>query len=235
MVHGSILPDGTRVDDFLIGRFPVTELQWKNVIGKSTVKHEINGDDFPIVGVHLLECVEFIREFNSQTGRKAFLPSLTQWKYAAQGGNVSKNYKYAGSDNLDEVGWYKQNSDNQLHPIGKKKPNELGIYDMSGNVWEYATGFSNDILYDATNRTVKEAKEWNLAIKELNQLMQLEAYALGVVIPKYNLPNLKTIVVGGGYRSPSTHCRIISKKTIEKPNNSMGFRIVINLDNDGDK
>lgn len=220
-VQGSILPDGTRVDDFLIGRFPITELQWKNIVGKSRIKHEINGDDFPIVGIHLLECLEFIREFNSQSGRKGFLPSLVQWKYAAQGGNVSKNYKYAGSDNLDEVGWYKLNSDKQLHPIAKKKPNELGIYDMSGNVWEYLAEFPEDNSIDTSYMIVKPSE---LA------LWDIENYVSGGEIPQYRIPDKKVIIAGGGYLSPSNHCRTISKKTIEKPNNTIGFRMVIKLE-----
>lgn len=223
MVQGSILPDGTKVDDFLIGRFPVTELQWKNIIGKSKIKHEINGDDFPIVGVHLFECLDFIREFNSQTGRKAFLPRLAQWKYAAQGGNVSKNYTFAGSNTLDEVGWYKQNSDKQLHPVGKKKPNELGIYDMSGNIWEYLAEFPEDDSIDTSYMIVKPSEKalWNI-----------ENYVSGSVILDYHLPDKKVLVAGGGYLSPSKHCKTAYEEVKEKANNTIGFRMVINLNND---
>lgn len=222
-VQGCILPNGKNLDDFLIGRFPVTELQWKNIIGKSKIKHEINGDDFPIVGVHLFECLDFIREFNSQTGRKASLPSLAQWKYAAQGGNISENYTYAGSNTLDEVGWYKQNSDNQLHPVGKKKPNELGIYDMSGNIWEYLAEFSEDDSFDTSDMIVKPSEK---------ALWDIENYVSGVVIPHYRLPDKKFVVAGGGYLSPSKHCKTIYKEIKEKANNTIGFRMVINLNND---
>ena len=72
------------------------------------------------------------------------LPTEAEWEYAAQGGNQSKGNKYSGSNNLDEVGWYKDNSGEVTHPLGEKKPNELGIYDMSGNVWEWCNDW-----YDA--------------------------------------------------------------------------------------
>jgi hypothetical protein len=232
-VQGSVLPDGTRVDDFLIGRFPVTELQWKNVIGKRPIKHKINGDDFPIVGVNLFECLDFIREFSSQTGRKAFLPRLVQWRYAAQGGNVSKNYTFAGSNTLDEVGWYKQNSGNQLHPVGKKKPNELGIYDMSGNVWEYLAEFPED---DSINNSYKKISFNERAVSVLdNYTFDLDAVKDAVTPFVCNVLDNKVLVAGGGYLSPSKHCKTTYTEKKEMANDSIGFRIVIKLDNDDDK
>ena len=82
------------------------------------------------------------------------LPTEAEWEYAARGGDRSKGYKYAGSGNLDEVGWYGGNSGKHTHPVGEKKPNELGLYDMSGNVWEWCQDWYGDYTDEAqTNPT----------------------------------------------------------------------------------
>lgn len=95
------------------------------------------GSNLPVETVSWDDCQEFIRKLNSMTGQKFRLPTEAEWEYAARGGNKSKGYIYSGSNNIDSVSWYDGNSGDETHPVATKSPNELGIYDMSGNVWEW--------------------------------------------------------------------------------------------------
>ncbi len=119
------------ISDFYIGKYPVTQAQWQAVMGNNP--SIFKGENNPVESVSWDECQDFIKELNSKTGRKFRLPKSAEWKFAACGGNKTHDYTYSGSNNLDEVGWHNSNSGQKTHPVGKKKPNELGIYDMSGN------------------------------------------------------------------------------------------------------
>lgn len=124
------------LSDFEIGKYPVTQKQWRKIIG--TNPSHFSGDDLPVENVSWNDAQEFIKQLNViDPGKNYRLPTEAEWEYAARGGRLSKGYEYAGSNDLNKVGWYCNNSDRKTHSVGQLKPNELGIHDMSGNVCEW--------------------------------------------------------------------------------------------------
>jgi formylglycine-generating enzyme required for sulfatase activity len=143
------------LNDFKIGKFETTQGQWKAVMGGNHSRFQ-NGDDYPVDNVTWDEAQEFIAKLNKLTGKHYRLPTEAEWEYAARGGNRSIGYQYSGSDNKDEVAWYANNSGGSTQPVGTKQPNELGIYDMSGNVWEWCSD-----LYDLNVRCYPSEDQTN--------------------------------------------------------------------------
>ena len=130
---------------FSIGETEVTQALWKAVMGRKPAYFK--GDNRPVERVSWEDCQKFIQKLNKMTGQRFRLPTEAEWEYAARGGNKSKGYKYSGSDDLRSVAWYDGNSGSATHDVATKAPNELGLYDMSGNVWEWCQDWYDSEYY----------------------------------------------------------------------------------------
>ncbi len=135
------------LSDYYIGETQVTQALWKAVMGDNPSDRK--GDNLPVERVSWEDAQEFIKKLNGVTGRTFRLPTEAEWEYAARGGKNSKGYKYSGSNSIDEVAWYDGNSGGKTHPVKEKKANELGLYDMSGNVWEWCNDWYGEYSSDA--------------------------------------------------------------------------------------
>ena len=134
---------------YYIGKCEVTQELWEAVMGGNP--SEFIGAQKPVESVSWYDCQEFVSRLNSLTGRTFRLPTEAEWEYAARGGNKSRHYKYSGSDNIGNVAWHAGNSGSSTHAVGTKTANELGIYDMSGNVYEWCSDWYGD--YSAGTQT----------------------------------------------------------------------------------
>ncbi len=130
---------------FSIGQTEVTQELWKAVMGNNP--SEFKGTKRPVDMVDYYDCEDFLKELNKLTGKNFRLPTEAEWEYAARGGNKSKGYMYSGGNDIDNVAWYKGNSKEKTHPVAQKRANELGLYDMSGNVWEWCLDWYDDNYY----------------------------------------------------------------------------------------
>jgi formylglycine-generating enzyme required for sulfatase activity len=186
-----------KINNFLIGKYPVTQKQWGSVMGVSPA--HFDGDDLPVESVSWNEVQEFIRRLNVMTGKKFRLPTEAEWEYAAQGGAESKGAKFAGHQFLDDIAWYEYNSNGTVQPVGKKKPNEIGLHDVAGNVWEW--------VGDRYDRTYYK-----------------EAPLSNPQGPKYGG---ERVYRGGAFSSDEKHCRM-SLRNFNKPEYraiTLGFRL----------
>lgn len=146
------------LDGFLIGQTQVTQALWRAVMGDNPSDNK--GDNLPVESVNWNECQRFITKLNQATGEHFRLPTEAEWEFAARGGNKSRHTKYAGSNDIDAVAWYEGNSNTssswwgktfsggKSQPVAQKAPNELDIYDMSGNVWEWCQDWYDENYYN---------------------------------------------------------------------------------------
>ena len=139
---------GVTLSDFFIGKNEVTQKQWQEIMGNNPSKFK-DCSNCPVEQVSWNHVQEFITKLNQKTGKNYRLPTEAEWEYAVRGGVETNNQAslYSGSNNIDEVAWYYKNSERKTHPVGQKNENRLGIYDMSGNVWEWCSDWYHRKYY----------------------------------------------------------------------------------------
>lgn len=132
------------LSSFHISKYEVTQELWQVVMGSNP--SDFKGSKRPVEQVSWDDCQTFIAKLNQLTGKNYRLPTEAEWEYAARGGNRSNGYKYAGSNSIGDVSWYDGNSGNTTHDVGMKRANELGLYDMAGNVGEWCNDWKGDYI-----------------------------------------------------------------------------------------
>ena len=150
---------------FQIGQTEVTQELWQAVMGTNPSKFK-GEDNLPVEQVSWTDCNNFINKLNELTGKNFRLPSEAEWEYAAGGGTKSQGYTYSGSNAIEDVAWYRENSSSKSHPVAQKKANELGIYDMTGNVWEWTSdNYSEDYSCDRmSSDRIYRGGSWHNAV-----------------------------------------------------------------------
>ena len=188
--------------DYYIGETVVTQALWKAVMGENPSHYE--GDDLPVEQVSWNDCQMFIQKLNRMTGKRFRLPSEAEWEYAARGGDLSEGLKYPGSNSINSVAWNRDNSKSMTHVVKQKSPNELGLYDLCGNVWEYCSDW-----YDATY------------------------YETCPLEDPQGPPSGKTRVMrGGSWNHSGKLCRVSLRESTdpEEKNSTQGLRLALSQD-----
>lgn len=183
------------VSDFRIGKYEVTQAQWRAVMNGRKLGKSKNGN-YPVYNANWSEIQKFIKRLNKKTGRHFRLPTEAEWEYAARGGNMGGDSKFSGSYEVNEVAWCADNSGDRLHAVGQLKPNALGIYDMSGNVWELCADWYGD--YEGDSLTDP----------------------LGPALGDYH------VMRGGCWKSTSHACRCTYRQDDSLMEGEIGFRLV---------
>lgn len=194
-----------RISSFYMGKFLVTQDVWE-IVSKYNPSR-FKGHKRPTENISWNDIVKnFLPHLSHRTNRNYRLPTEAEWEFAARGGLLSEGYKFAGSDKLKEVGWYADNSDMKTQEVGGKYANELGLYDMSGNVWEWC----EDYWHDNYKGAPKDGSAW-----------------IGLSKQGYYRVNR-----GGGYLYIPKHCRVTYRNCSGLTNRSdyLGFRLVFSLD-----
>jgi formylglycine-generating enzyme required for sulfatase activity len=172
------------LSSYKIAKYPVTQQQWEVVMGNNP--SNFKGSNLPIEMVSWYDIQVFITELNTLTGKNYRLPTEAEWEYAARGGNKSKGYKYSGSNDINAVAWYNSNSENTTHPVGTKAPNELEIYDMSGNLMEWCSDWFGVYTETAQTNPTGPATGYDRIVRGGD--FYQSAYYCRVSMRRYTLP-----------------------------------------------
>ena len=195
---------------FYIGKYPVTQDLWKAVMSGENPS-DFEGDDHPVEQVSWDDITKiFLPQLRRLSGLHYRLPTEAEWGYAARGGKYhTEGYKYAGSDRLKDVGWFSNNSEGETKPVGQKQPNQLGIYDMSGNVWEWCE--------DDWHNNYQNAPENGLA---------------WINDPDRGTPR---VYRGGSWTNAARYCRVALRNRAAPGHRALntGFRLVLSMQADG--
>ena len=196
-----------RLSDYHICNHTVTQEEWAAVMGTECSPKD---SKLPVVGYSWHQVHEFIEKLNKITNWNFRLPTEAEWEYAARGGELTDGSIYSGKNILDTIGWYNVNSGNKLRPVEQKESNQLGLYDMSGNVWEWC-------------QDVYESQYKEGARKSLFSLVHLP-----IENPQGGIVGDYRVIRGGSFRSKDTKCWVFyreKKKSVEA-SSDLGFRLV---------
>jgi formylglycine-generating enzyme required for sulfatase activity len=191
------------VRSYAISKNLVTQRQWREVMGKNP--SVMGDDDSPVTNVSWDDVQKFLRKLNNFMEKSYRLPTEAEWEYAARGGTYTNDMKYSGSNDINEVGWYKNNSNDVIHPVAKKKGNELEINDMSGNIWEWCSDWYAPYPEDTETELIN---------------------------PQGGETGTERVVRGGYYEGPATFCRVScrNKNKPDQASDIIGFRLVEDRD-----
>ena len=201
------------VPSFYMGQYPVTQALYEAVMELDSNPSTYKGAHRPQTNINWKEARDFAQKLASITNKPFRLPSEAEWEYAARGGIYTQGYEYAGSDDLKQVGWYKKNSGGETKPVGLLLPNELGLYDMSGNVWEWCEDdWHNDAKLNDKDRPLDGSAWVDGDTKEERAGSR--------------------VVRGGGYFNNADDCRPAFRNNSGRPDsrlNFTGFRLIFSL------
>ena len=188
------------ISDYMIAKTEVTQELWEAIMGSNPSRYE--SEDFPVEQVSWDDCQKFILKLNGLTGLNFRLPTEAEWEYAARGGNKSKGYEYSGSNDISCVAWYKGNASLKTHAVATMSPNELGLYDISGNVFEWCSDW-----YDSYNSN-----------SQIN--------------PKGPLSGYYRVFRGGGMSSLPGNCRVSFRSygNPDRSSNYLGLRLALSVE-----
>jgi formylglycine-generating enzyme required for sulfatase activity len=189
------------VDDFWMGKYEVTQAQWKNLISENPSKFN-TGQTYPVEMVSWHDAQSYIKKLNSIQKHIFRLPTEAEWEYAARSGGKYHTYANKGGS-LNKVAWYIKNSNRSSHPTGTREPNKFGLYDMAGNVWEWCNDIYSANYYSASRKNN----------------------------PQGPSTGQQRVIRGGSYMFPAKYCRTTNRGAglPENFNSTLGFRLVVKL------